>query len=104
MGVACNWSILMGRKTNRLAKAAITLAAGTLVEKGIEKAAKAIENRRARRKASGIAKVVRKGAEDTAKSAGKRVSKLKAAAEKKVPAVRKKAAKQLEKLAKMTAP
>jgi DNA polymerase elongation subunit (family B) len=94
----------MARKTSRLAKAAITLAAGTLVEKGIEKAAKAIEARRARRKGSAVAKVVRKKAEETAKSAGKRVSKLKAAAEKKVPAVRKKAARQLEKLAKITAP
>ena len=90
----------MKRNTKRLVKAVAGFAAATVVEKAIEKASAAATDRRMRRKAADVGKAVRKGAIATAK----RAQGLKAAAKKQLPVVRKKAAKQLERLARMTAP
>jgi hypothetical protein len=95
---------LMGRTTKRVMKAAAVLAASALVEKAIDKVSAAARSKKARRKAASVGKAVRSGAKSTAKLASQKARKLRASAEKKVPVVRKKAARQLEKLARMTAP
>jgi hypothetical protein len=94
----------MKRTTKRLVEAAAGVAAAAIVEKAIQKASTGTRNQRIRRKAADIGKAVRKGAAATARTAEKRVEDLKVAAKKQVPVVRKKAAKQLEKLARITAP
>ena len=95
---------LMKRNTKRLVEAVAGLAAAAVIDKAIDKASAAATNRRIRRKAADVGKAVRKGAAATAKTAGKKAQGLKAAAKKQVPLVRKKAARQLEKLAKIAAP
>lgn len=95
---------LMKRNTKRLVKAVAGLAAAAIVDKAIEKASATATNRRMRRKAAKVGEAVRATAMTTAKTAGKKARGLKAVAEKQLPVVRKKAARQLEKLAKITAP
>ena len=94
----------MKRNTRRLVEAVAGLAAAAVVEKAIDKASAASRNRGIRDKAADVGKAVRKGATATAKTAGKKAQGLKAAAKKQVPLVRRKAARQLEKLAKIAAP
>jgi F0F1-type ATP synthase membrane subunit b/b' len=81
----------------RLFKAAITLVAAALVQKGIQRAAK---DPRFRRKAADLQKAVRDRVPVARKAAGKMVSDLKDTAEKRVPQIRQEAAKQIQKLAK----
>lgn len=94
----------MARKTNRIGKAAVALVAAALVEKGVEAAAKALKNRRARRKVTALTKNAGKRAKGAAKSAGAKAAKLGSAARKKVPTIRKKTARRLVKIAKGIAP
>ena len=64
---------LMAGKTKRLAKTAVALAATALAKKAVEKAMK---NKRVRRTAAELQKVVVKRARATGKVAGKRVKRL----------------------------
>ena len=94
----------MAEKKNRIAKAAVALAAAVLIEKGVEVASKAVKNRRARRKGTAVTKQVTQSAKGAAKAAGRKAAALGAAARKQVPAARKKTARYLAKLAKGIAP
>jgi hypothetical protein len=94
----------MARKTNRIGKAAVALVAAALVEKGVEAAAKALKNRRARRKVTALTKNAGKRAKGAAKSVAAKAAKLGSAARERVPPARKKAAGKLVKLAKVIAP
>ena len=87
----------MGASMKRLFKAAITLAAAALVQKGIQRAGK---DRRVRQKVADLQKTVRDQVPVARKKAGKMVSELRDAAGKRVPQIRHEAAKQIKKLAK----
>jgi F0F1-type ATP synthase membrane subunit b/b' len=87
----------MAAGMKRLFKAAITLVAAALVQKGIQRAGK---DRRVRRKVADLQKTVRDQVPVARKKAGQIVSDLKDAADKRVPQLRQEAAKQIKKLAK----
>jgi F0F1-type ATP synthase membrane subunit b/b' len=87
----------MAGSMKRLFKAAITLVAAALVQKGIQRAAK---DRRVRRKVADLQKTVRDQVPVARKKAGQIVSDLKDAADKRVPQLRQEAARQIKKLAK----
>jgi F0F1-type ATP synthase membrane subunit b/b' len=87
----------MAAGMKRLFKAAITLVAAALVQKGIQRAA---QDRRVRRKVADLQKTVRDQVPVARKKAGQIVSDLKDAADKRVPQLRQEAAKQIKKLAK----
>jgi hypothetical protein len=87
----------MGTSMKRLFKAAITLVAAALVQKGIQRAG---NDRRIRRKAADLQKTVRDQVPVVRKKAGKVMSDLRDAAGKRVPQIRQEAAKQIKKLAK----
>ncbi|MEO7987883.1 MAG: hypothetical protein ABI766_15260 [Gemmatimonadales bacterium] len=92
------------KKTNRIAKAVATLAATLLVEKGVEAAAKAMKKRRARREVAALASDMGKRAKRAAKVAGGKAAKLGSAARERVPAARKKTARNLVRIAKAIEP
>jgi F0F1-type ATP synthase membrane subunit b/b' len=87
----------MAANMKRLFKAAITLVAAALVQKGIQRAA---NDRRVRRKLADLQKTVRDQVPVARKKAGQIVSDLKDAADKRVPQLRQEAARQIKKLAK----
>jgi F0F1-type ATP synthase membrane subunit b/b' len=89
----------MAGSMKRLFKAAITLAAAALVQKGIQRVGK---DRRIRRKAADLQKTVRDQVPVARKKAAEIVSGIKEAADKRVPQLRHEAAKQIKKLAKVT--
>ena len=88
----------MAASMKRLFKAAVTLVAAALVQKGIQRAAK---DQRVRRKVADLQKTVRDQVPVARKKAGRMVDELKDAAEKRVPRFRQEAAKQIKKLAKV---
>jgi F0F1-type ATP synthase membrane subunit b/b' len=88
----------MAASMKRLFKAAVTLAAAALVQKGIQRAGK---DQRVRRKVADLQKTVRDQVPVARKKAGKMVDELKDAAGKRVPQFRQEAAKQIKKLAKV---
>jgi hypothetical protein len=94
----------MASTVKRLTKAVATLAASSVVEKAVRKAA---SDPRARRKAAELEGVVRKKAHAAGKSAGKRASALArsagASVGKKLSGPRKAAGKKIKRLGKLVA-